>query len=153
MDLKTAIYRYCNYQERSHKEVRDRLYELGATTPEVESLITELIEADLLNEERFARAYARGKFRMKHWGKVKIVHNLKFFRISEYCIRKALQEVDPEEYWEVLKKLAARKWEDYRTEKPEWKRKARTRQYLMSRGFESGLVQDALEEITNPGAA
>ena len=152
MDLRTAIYRYCNYQERAHQEVRNRLYELGATTPEVESLITELIEADLLNEERFARSYARGKFRIKKWGRIKIKVGLNALRVSEYCIKKGLTEINQEEYWETLLSLARRWWDHYKGIKPEWARKAKAHQYLLSRGYENGLVAEALTEIlSEPG--
>jgi regulatory protein len=147
MDLRTAIYRYCNYQERAHQEVRNRLYELGATPPEVESLIAELIEADLLNEERFARSYARGKFRIKKWGRIKITAGLKSLRVSEYCIKKGLKEIDGDEYWNTLKSLAQRWWEHYKGTKPEWARRAKTHQYLLSRGYETSLVAEAITEI------
>ena len=146
MDLRTAIYRYCNYQERCHSEVRNKLYELKATTDEVNSLIAELVEADLLNEERFARAYARGRFRIKQWGKVKIVAGLKAHRISEYCIKKAMQEIPDEEYYATLRKEAEKALYRYRTIKPEWKRKASTHKYLLSHGWESGMVTEVLKE-------
>lgn len=147
MDLRAAIYRYCNYQERAHQEVRNKLYELGATTPEVENLIAELIEADLLNEERFARSYARGKFRIKKWGRGKIKAGLKALRVSDYCIAKGLKEIDPDEYWTTLKSLAERWWAHYKGTKPEWARKAKTQQYLVSRGYESQLAGDALQAV------
>lgn len=147
--LRTAAYRYCNYQERCHQEVRNKLYELGAKTPEVELLIAELIERDLLNEERFARSFARGRFRIKQWGKNKIVRELKLRRISEYCIKKALGEIDPEEYWETLVKLTGKKWEEYRTRKPEWTRKLLVQRYLLQRGFETALIDEAVKEMIN----
>src|ERR1051325_10743813 len=114
MDLKTAIYRYCNYQERCHQEVKNRLYELGATTTEVNELLAELVETGLLNEERYARAFARGRFRLKHWGRIKIVQQLKLLRVSDYCIRQALTEIDPDDYYQTLLRLAGRKWEELR---------------------------------------
>ena len=72
-----AILHYCKYQERCHAEVRNKLYELGLTTPEVEHQLADLIETGVLNEERFARSFARGKFRMLHWGREKIKQQLK----------------------------------------------------------------------------
>lgn len=149
MDLQTAIYRYVNYQERSHQEVRNKLYELGATTPEVENLIAELIERNLLNEERFARSFARGKFRIKHWGKIKIVQHLKQHRISEYCIKKGLTEIDPEEYWQTLKRLSERKEEELRREHNPDIRKLKVFRYLQQKGFESSLIKEALNEKTD----
>lgn len=146
MDLRTAIYRYCNYQERCHSEVRNKLYELKATTSEVNELIAELVQADLLNEERYARAYARGKFRMKEWGKIKIVAGLKAHQVSDYCIRKALQEIPDDEYEEVLLREAGKALYRYRTIKPDWKQRAAAHKYLLSHGWENGLVHSALKK-------
>jgi regulatory protein len=117
MDLKTAIYRYCNYQERCHKQVRNKLYDLGATTTEVQQLITDVIEAGLLNEERYARSFARGKFRIKRWGRIKIRQHLKADQVSDYCIKKAMLEIDGDEYTTVLLRLAEKKWNELEREK------------------------------------
>jgi regulatory protein len=146
-DVRTAIYRYCNYQERSHQEARDKLYELGCRTTEVEEYIAELIEKGVLNEERFARAIARGKFRMKQWGKQKIIQQLKQQRVSEYCIKKALTEIDPDEYYKTLEKLAEKKWIELRKERSQPARKAKTYRYLLQKGYESSLIQDVINEI------
>jgi len=148
MDLRTAIYRYCNYQERCHSEVRDKLYELKATTDEVNALMAELVEADLLNEERFARAYARGKFRIKEWGKIKIVAGLKARRVSEYCIRKALQEIPDDEYEAILRREVEKALHRYRTVKPEWKQRGSVYKYLLSHGWENTLIGRALKEVS-----
>lgn len=147
MDLKTAIYRYCNYQERCHQEVKNKLYELGANTTEVNNLMADLIEANLLNEERYARAYARGKFRLKRWGRVKIVQELKRNRISEYCLKKAMTEIDSEEYYQTLVYLAGRKWSEWQKEKNLFIRKGKVFRYLVQKGFEADLVTDAMREV------
>lgn len=144
MDLQTAIYRYCNYQERCHQEVKDKLYELGASTPEVENLLAELIEAGLLNEERYARAYARGRFRIKKWGRIKIVQHLKQNRVSEYCIKKGLSEIDADEYYATLQHLAERKWHELRTEKNVYQKKGKTTRFLQQRGFETSLINEVI---------
>ena len=109
METEAAILHYCRYQERCHQEVRNKLYELGCTTHEVEQQLTRLIEANALNEERFARAFAGGKFRMKQWGREKIKQQLKLRKISDYCIRKAMTEIDENEYEKTLRKLAYKK--------------------------------------------
>ena len=98
MEAKAAILHYCKYQERCHSEVRNKLYELGFTTPEVEQQLTGLIETGVLNEERFAKAFAGGKFRMKQWGREKIKQQLKLRKISDYCIKKAMTEIPGEDY-------------------------------------------------------
>ena len=145
MDLQSAIYRYCNYQERCHQEVRNKLYELGATTPEVESLLTDVIEADLLNEERFAKSFCRGKFSQKKWGKGKIKRELKMRKVSDYCIKKGLAEIDEDEYERVLERLAERWWEHYQKVKPQWAREMKTLQYLVGRGYESLPARAAVQ--------
>lgn len=150
MDIQSSIYRYCNYQERSHQEVRNKLYELGCKTAEVEKHISELIEKDLLNEERYARAIARGKFRMKQWGRVKIVQQLKLQKVSDYCIKKALKEIDADEYTAVLNRLATRKWEELKKERSQHIRKHKTYRYLLQKGYESDLINDTINEIINP---
>ncbi len=63
---------YCAYQERCQQEVRDKLYSWGLHEVQVENVIAELIASNFINEERFAKAYAGGKFRIKKWGRVKI---------------------------------------------------------------------------------
>jgi regulatory protein len=149
MDIKTAIYRYCNYQDRSHQEVKDKLYELGSYPEEVNLLISELIEEGLLNEERFACAFARGRFRIKHWGRVKIVQHLKRHRISEYLIKKALKEIDPSEYYATAERLAEKKWESLRAETNSYSKKAKVYRYLQQKGYESGTINEILKGVSD----
>ncbi len=148
MEVFSTISRYCLYQERSHKEVRNKLYELGCTTPEVEENISELIQKDMLNEERYARAIARGKFRMKQWGKRKIIEQLKFQQVSEYCIKKGLSEIDESEYFDTAKKLAEKKLGEVKGGK-EYIRKQKVYRYLTQKGYESQVINSALNEILN----
>lgn len=147
MDVKAAIQHYCNYQPRCHAEVRNKLYELGCTTPEVEENIAELIEAGLLNEEKFARAYARGKFRIKHWGKQKIVSQLRLKKVSEYCIKKGLSEIDAEEYEQTLQRLGTAKWNELKGERSPRTKQMKVFRYLMQKGYESDLARDLLNTL------
>lgn len=142
MDLHTMIYRYCNYQERCQKEVRNKLYENGARREEAEQLIAELIGANLLNEERYACSFARGKFRIKNWGRRKIVYELKQNQLSEYCIRKALSEIDEDEYRETLKKLIPKKLDELKRERSPYTRKTKLQRYLVQKGYEMELIQE-----------
>ena len=151
MDTREAIYHYCNYQPRCHKEVRNKLYELKATTPEVEEMIAELIQYKVLNEEAYARAIARGKFRITHWGKTKIIQHLKLNKISDYCIRKGLSEIDPDEYEHKLRRLALRKWEELRKERSLLARKSKVLRYMLQKGYEADLVQDVIKELEGKG--
>lgn len=147
MEVKSAIEHYCRYQERSHKEVRNKLYELGCSRDEVEENIVELIQEDLLNEERYARALARGKFRMKQWGKNKIIQQLKFQQVSDYCIQKALTEIDEEDYWNTARSLVEKKKAELRTEKNHYIKKQKVYRYLYQKGFESNLIYEIIKEI------
>ena len=83
---------YCGYQDRSHSEVKEKLYSLGVWKKDHDEIMAALIEENYLNEERFALAFARGKFRMKKWGRVKIKYELKQRQVSEYTIKKALKQ-------------------------------------------------------------
>ncbi len=141
-----AITHYCRYQERSHKEVKNKLYELGCTTPEVDEYLIKVIAADFLNEERFARAVTRGKFRLKQWGRNKIVQQLKQQQVSEFCIKKALTEIDEDEYMATAKKLAEKKLREIRSEKNIFIRKQKIYRYLGQKGYESGIINIVLNE-------
>jgi regulatory protein len=146
-DLTAQIFHYCNYQERCHKEVRNKLYELGAAKHEVEQLIVVLIENDLLHEERFACSFARGKFRLKQWGRNKIIQHLKLLQISDYCIRQAMREIDAEEYGHTLQRLAEKKWEEQAAEKNLYARKNKVCRYLLQKGYEYEHIRNALQEL------
>ncbi|MBL7699569.1 MAG: RecX family transcriptional regulator [Chitinophagaceae bacterium] len=131
---------YCSYQERCHSEVKDKLYSFGLGTIDVEKIISQLIEEDFLNEERFAAAFARGKFRMKHWGKVKIRHELKQRQVSEYCIKKAMKEIVDEDYTETLNKLVDEKSRLLKSEKNSFVKKRKLSDYLLQKGYERDIV-------------
>lgn len=146
MEKKAAIIYYCKYQERCHAEVRNKLYELGFTTPEVEQQISGLIETGLLNEERFARAFAGGKFRMKQWGREKIKQQLRLKKISDYCIKKAMTEIDGEDYERMLNKLTLKKYEEMKKDRSIASRKAKLYRFLVQKGYERDMVIGAINE-------
>lgn len=141
------IKHYCAYQERSHKEVKEKLYGFGLYKADVEMLLTQLIEENYLNEERFALAFAGGKFRMKQWGRQKIKYELKQKQVSDYCIKKALGAIDGEQYEKVLYKLATGKLNALKTEKNLLLKKRKMQQYLMQKGFETALIAKAMDEL------
>jgi regulatory protein len=140
---------YCGYQERCHKEVKEKLYELGLHKVEVETTISQLIEENYLNEERFATQFAGGKFRMKNWGRVKIKYELKQKQVSEYCIKKGLKAIDEDDYIKALEKLAAAKWESLSGEKNKFSKLRKTQDYLMQKGFEQDLIRETIQFIQN----
>jgi regulatory protein len=100
---------YCAYQERSQFEIRNKLYEWGLHQKDVEEIISELIELNFLNEERFALAYSLGKFRIKGWGKNKIRQGLKLKRITDKLIIKSLKSIEDDDYLMMLKKILQKK--------------------------------------------
>ena len=138
--------RYCAYQERCHQEVRTKLLSLEIYGDDLEEIISALITENFLNEERFAKTYAGGKFRVKRWGKIKIKQALKKRNISAYCIKKAMQEIDEEGYVEGLHKLLEKKRLSTK-ETDEFKLKGKLAKYAISKGFEAPLVWQTLKEI------
>ena len=139
---------YCAYQERSHQEVKEKLYSFGLYKNQVEPLLSQLIEEDYLNEERFAIQFAGGRFRMKQWGRVKIRYELKQRQVSEYCIKKALKQLEEADYLKTLEQLARKKWASIRGEGVNaFVKLSKTSDYLMQKGFEADLVQQALKKI------
>lgn len=144
-----AILHYCKYQERCHSEARNKLYELGFTSGEVERQIAELIEANVLNEERFAIAFAGGKFRMKQWGREKIRQELKIRKISDYCIKKALKEINGDEYDKTSNKLTYKKLTELKSEKNHFIKKAKIYRYLVQKGYEKDIVLNLIKEHIN----
>lgn len=141
------IKHYCAYQERSHAETREKLYGFGLYKHEVETLLTQLIEENYLNEERYAIAFAGGKFRMKQWGKVKIKYELQQKRVSPYCLKKALASIDESEYEKTLQKLAAAKLATLKSERNIFVKKTKLRNYLMQKGFEPALIMEIANKI------
>ena len=135
---------WCAYQERCQQETRDKLYDLGLWPEEVESIIAKLIEENFLNEERFACSFARGKFNIKKWGRIKIKQELKQKRISEYCLKKALQEINGDDYLNTLIKLIDNKRQLIK-EKNHIKLQYKLVNYALSKGYERDLIMDVLK--------
>ena len=138
------IKQYCAYQERCHAEVRDKLYSFGLHKNEVEEIISTLITENYLNEERFAIHFAGGKFRMKQWGKIKIKQALKYKQVSDYCIKKALKEIDVDEYEKTFQKLTQQKLKSLKGEKNIFIKKRKLQDFLLQKGFETQLVREAV---------
>jgi regulatory protein len=135
---------YCGYQERCHSEVREKLFQLGVRRSDHDEIMATLIEENYLNEERFANAFASGKFRMNQWGRVKIKAELKQKKISDYCINKALKQIEEKDYLQLLKQLAEKRYASMKSE--QWLvRKKKTMDYLLQKGFEWELVKEAVE--------
>ena len=140
--------RYCAYQDRCHKEVRQKIISLKIYGDDLEEIMTELIKQDFLNEERFARSFARGKFRLKKWGRNKIKQNLYARGISDYCIRKSMTEIDEEEYLETLREVIYKQVNKH-DDKAKLIAKDKAIKYAVTRGYESNLIFRIIKEIEN----
>lgn len=141
------IKQYCAYQERSHSEVKDKLYDFGLHKKEVEQILSQLIEENYLNEERFAIQFAGGRFRIKHWGRVKIKYELKQRQVSEYCIKKALASIDTNDYSRTLQKIFDQKLKTLKGEKNIFIKKRKQQDHLLQKGFETGLVRELISKM------
>ncbi len=137
---------WCAYQERSHNETRQKLYDLGQQKDDVELIISKLIEENYINEERFALALAGGKFRIKHWGKIKIKIELRRHKVSDYSITKALNCIDDKDYENAIILVLEKKM---RLTKSTNKQKLfySLLNYAVSRGFERDLVNEQLNKL------
>lgn len=137
---------FCAYRDRSQKEVEDKLNEMHMIDAAKEKIIIELMQEGFLNEERFARSFVRGKFRIKKWGRVKITQELKKRGISSPIIKMGLTEIKESDYRTTLFELAEKKLEKI-NEPNEYKRKGKLADHLMRKGYESSLVFDSIQEI------
>lgn len=144
--LLDALGRWCAYQERSHRQVRDHLRELGSEPEWVDGIVGQLMEEGMLNEERFAKAYVRGKYRQSHWGRRKIIQGLVSHGISANLVRMALNEIDPDEYYSVLQTIAQRQWPKVKGRNA-LERKWKMVKWLSGRGFENDLINEVLTEL------
>jgi regulatory protein len=143
-EAKAKIFRYCAYQERCHQEVRNKLYELGVRNPALDELITYLITEGFLNEERYAKAFAGGKFRMKNWGRIKIVQHLESKGLSKNCIRAGLKEIEEPDYQQSLLKLLTKRLQQASGESI-FIRRNDAAKYAIQKGFEPDLVWEKVK--------
>ena len=143
---KLKIEKYCAYEERSHQQVRDRLYDLGAHSQEVENVIVTLIQTGFLNEGRFVEAYVRGKFRMKGWGKMKIRAGLRPHRVDKKMMERELAKIDEAAYKARLQEIVRLKSNRLKEKNP-FKRKAAILRHAAQKGYESHLIYQVLDEM------
>lgn len=139
------IYRYCAYQERSHHEVKKKLFDFGLNSDEVDEILSKLITDGFVNEERFAKAYAGGKFRMKKWGRLKIENELNSFGLSSRCINTGMKEIDDEDYQKTLQQLLEKK-SNLLSETDQFVRRDKLAKFAIGRGFEPDLVWKTIKE-------
>ena len=138
-EAQKRILRFCAYQERSHHEVRNKLFAFGLIRQDVDNILTFLIEEGFLNEERFARAFAGGKFRMKKWGRLKITRELERHDLTANCIRLGLREIEDHAYEHTLREIIQRKLENLE-EVNLYMKRDKLAKYAIRKGFEPELV-------------
>lgn len=149
--LKEAIQKiehFCSYQERCHEDIAAKLRSMKMNPDEIDTILVHLITENFLNEERFACSFARGKHRIKHWGKIRITNELRYKKITQTLIHKALQEITPEEYLNTFHNLAERQWDSIQ-ETNTLKKQKKWCDYLLRKGFENNLVYDKLKELAH----
>lgn len=140
------IYRFCSYQERAHQEVKQKLFELGLYASEVDELLTQLITDGFLNEERFAKAFAGGKFRMKRWGRLKIIHELEAKGLTKNCIKAGLKEIEDDDYQKALEEVLEKQSSRVAEEPDDFVRRDKIARHAIQRGFEPDLVWKLVKE-------
>lgn len=139
---------FCAYQERSRKEILMKLSSWGYDGEPALEIVEELISRGFLDDARFADSFVSGKFRFKKWGRVKLKYELRLKGISEDLISRSLSTIDQDKYFEQLKDLTIKKWQE--TKGPDlWTRKAKLMRFLSSKGYESDLISDVVEELLN----
>ncbi|MCF6224439.1 MAG: RecX family transcriptional regulator [Flavobacteriaceae bacterium] len=145
-EAKRKLEKYCIYQDRCHQEIERKLHEMCMIPEACELIILHLMAHDFLNEERFSKSFARGKFRIKKWGKQRVIRELKQRGISKYNIETALKEIGPNEYLIVLHDLVLKKWNSI-DENHIYKKKKKIIDFLFRKGFEYHLIQEEVHQI------
>ena len=143
--IKRKMERYCIYQERFHKEVESKLCQMQLNEKEREDVVIHLINHDFLNEERFALSFVRGKFNIKKYGKIRLIRELEHREVSEYCIKKAIEQIGQHEYLQALEKLYLKRKELLRGEEPKTVRQ-KIFSHLVSKGYEVHLITEILQK-------
>ena len=145
-EIKSKLEYYCAYQDRCHKEVEKKLQEYRLIPEAREIILLHLMEHKFLDEERFAKNFARGKFRIKNWGKKRIIRELQQRDISTYNIKQALKEINSNEYIETIFKIAEAK-NNFIRETNNYNRKQKLYEYLYRKGFENELIVKTIHQI------
>lgn len=148
LEAKAKLEALCAYQERCQFEMEQKLISWKFAPDQRDQLIADLIANNFIHEERFACAFVSGKFNIKKWGKQKIKSHLKQKHISNYSIEKGMKEIDPDQYWSTLVSLCEKKKKEIQQKKGTiWDHKAKAFQFLLSKGYESDLISEAIKEV------
>ena len=138
--------RYCAYQDRTQQQVRDKLYDLGLRSDVVEEVIAALVTDGFINEERYAKSFAGGKFRIKKWGRLKIEHQLRLKGLTDYCVQAGMKEIEDDDYLLTLEELATKKFNSLNG--TDAVRKEKTKRFLANKGYEYDLINKTLNQLS-----
>tara|TARA_R110001632_G_scaffold38339_2_gene96511 strand:- start:35798 stop:36304 length:507 start_codon:yes stop_codon:yes gene_type:complete len=147
-EIQKKLEYYCVYQDRCHQEVEKKMKEYQLIPEAREKILLHLMQHNFLNEERFSQSFARGKFRIKSWGKQRIVQELKFRNISSYNIKTALKEIDEKEYIKTIYRITENR-NNTISETNIYKRKKKLVDFLMRKGFENDLIFKTVNELVS----
>lgn len=145
-EAKSRIKNYCAVQDRCQWDVRKKLTEWGLMESTKDILMIELINEQFIDEERYARSFCRGKFKIKKWGRRKIAFELKKKNISAVCIQKGMEEIDEKEYLSELE-MQAEKKNKLIKDTNYFSRKSKLAIHLIDKGYESDLVWQKIKAI------
>ena len=145
-EIEQKLKRYCSYQDRCHNEVEKKLKEFDLIEEAKNKILFNLINENYLNESRFSENFVRGKFKIKNWGKIKIVQELKSRNISDINIKKGLMEIDEVEYKNKLENIFNKKLSSLGNQSVINKKK-KIFSYLSYRGWETNLIYEKINKI------
>lgn len=138
----------CARSEQCEADVRQKLYRLGLSSGEVQSIVTSLIEERFIDNARFARSFARDKCRFSSWGRNKIRLALAAKRISAADIAQGLASIEEHDYMDALRRTAAAKARGLDLNGAEAREnRLKLFRHILSRGFESDLASKAIREL------
>jgi regulatory protein len=144
--LKRKIAAYCAFRERCRKEIQNKLSDLGATVEMCQDIISWLEQENYFNNKRFAVSFARGKFSYNNWGKHRIMLELKVREIAPEDISFAIKEIETDEYFSGIEKLALKKWNEIKLDDL-YLKKQKTAAFLTQKGFEPELAWKATDKL------
>ncbi|MGN1245695.1 MAG: regulatory protein RecX [Muribaculaceae bacterium] len=136
----------CSRSEQCAADIRTKLTAWGVMPSDADAIIQRLERENYLNEERYARAFVRDKFRFGGWGKIKIAYALRLKRIDEAVIGEALEEISDDDYREALLDALRSKLRSVKGREPMQQRAALYR-FAASRGYDSDLISRAVSTL------
>lgn len=138
----------CARSERAPAEIREKLRQWGLSTSDTSQILRQLTEQGFLNEDRYARAFAKDRFTFNGWGKIKIAYQLRQKGIPDDIIDEAMMVIDDEQYRERLIGLLRDKWQAVKGREPRaaW---AAMMRFAASRGFETAIAGECVKQVTH----